>query len=172
MSHTGCSSNFGVSARAGGEEWLRWMPYLAQVIRWLSTAAGEIRQGPENARLYYLFGAANISIEQATQKANSRHRSAGARAIVTVAGDSPSDRRYLPSIITCGGDGKIQSRCLPTGVPLPGSGRLSSCRVTFPDGGAIEALRAAGNALRNPLSRKIWQDLKVCVVCLSSQEIF
>ena len=54
----------------GGNEWLPLdaLP-LARVIRWLSTAAGEVRQGTENARLYYLFGAANINIEQATQKA-------------------------------------------------------------------------------------------------------
>jgi glutathione S-transferase len=54
----------------GGEQWLPLdaLP-LAQVIRWLSTAAGEVRQGPENARLYYLFGAGtNINIERATQK--------------------------------------------------------------------------------------------------------
>lgn len=55
----------------GGEAWLPLdaLP-LAQVIRWLSTAAGEVRQGPENARLYYLFGATNINIERATQKAD------------------------------------------------------------------------------------------------------
>ena len=55
----------------GGEQWLPLdaLP-LGQVIRWLSTAAGEVRQGPENARLYYLFGAGtNINIERATQKA-------------------------------------------------------------------------------------------------------
>ena len=55
----------------GGEQWLPLdaLP-MAQVIRWLSTAAGEVRQGPENARLYYLFGAeTNINIERATQKA-------------------------------------------------------------------------------------------------------
>jgi glutathione S-transferase len=55
----------------GGDQWLPLdaLP-LAQVIRWLSTAAGEVRQGPEHARLYYLFGAGtNINIERATQKA-------------------------------------------------------------------------------------------------------
>lgn len=54
----------------GGEKWLPLdaLP-LAQIIRWLSTAAGEVRQGPENARLYYLFGSGtNINIERATQK--------------------------------------------------------------------------------------------------------
>ena len=54
----------------GGEQWLPLdaLP-MAQVIRWLSTAAGEVRQGPENARLYHLFGAGtNINIERATQK--------------------------------------------------------------------------------------------------------
>ncbi|HEY9908701.1 MAG TPA: glutathione S-transferase [Thermosynechococcaceae cyanobacterium] len=54
----------------GGEQWLplEAVP-LAQVIRWLSTAAGEVRQGPENARLYYLFGATNINLDRAHQKA-------------------------------------------------------------------------------------------------------
>ena len=54
----------------GGEQWLPLDALsLAQIIRWLSTAAGEVRQGPENARLYYLFGAGtNINIERATQK--------------------------------------------------------------------------------------------------------
>jgi len=55
----------------GGEKWLPVDALsLAQIVRWLSTAAGEVRQGPENARLYYLFGAGtNINIERATQKA-------------------------------------------------------------------------------------------------------
>ena len=54
----------------GGEAWLplEALP-LAQVIRWLSIAAGEVRQGPETARLYHMFGATNISIDRATQKA-------------------------------------------------------------------------------------------------------
>jgi glutathione S-transferase len=51
----------------------RWLPIeallLAQVVRWLSTTTGEVRQGPENARLYYLFGATSINIERAHQKA-------------------------------------------------------------------------------------------------------
>lgn len=53
----------------GGEQWLPLdtLP-LAQVIRWLSTAAGEVRQGPENARLYHLFNATSINIERAHQK--------------------------------------------------------------------------------------------------------
>jgi len=54
----------------GGEKWLPLDALsLAQIIRWLSTTAGEVRQGPENARLYYLFGAGTkINIERATQK--------------------------------------------------------------------------------------------------------
>lgn len=54
----------------GGDSWLplETLP-LAQVVRWLSTTAGEVRQGPENARLHYLFGATAINIERAHQKA-------------------------------------------------------------------------------------------------------
>ena len=54
----------------GGDSWLplEALP-LAQVVRWLSTTAGEVRQGPENARLHYLFGATAINIERAHQKA-------------------------------------------------------------------------------------------------------
>jgi glutathione S-transferase len=51
-----------------------WLPTdavsLSRVVRWLSTAAGEIRQGPENTRLYHLFGAKAINIERATEKAH------------------------------------------------------------------------------------------------------
>ncbi|MDJ0675065.1 MAG: glutathione S-transferase [Calothrix sp. MO_167.B42] len=54
----------------GGDAWLPLDTLsLAQVVRWLSTTAGEIRQGPENARLYHLFGATSINIERAYQKA-------------------------------------------------------------------------------------------------------
>lgn len=54
----------------GGEQWLplEALP-LAQVVRWLSTTAGEIRQGPESARLYHLFKLTNINIDRASQKA-------------------------------------------------------------------------------------------------------
>ncbi len=37
----------------------------------MSVTAGEVRQGPENARLYYLFGVKSINIDRATEKANS-----------------------------------------------------------------------------------------------------
>lgn len=55
----------------GGEQWLPTDAMgLAQVVRWLSTAAGEVRQGPENARLYHLFGVKAINIDRAHQKAD------------------------------------------------------------------------------------------------------
>lgn len=53
----------------GGEHWLPLEAEpLSRVVRWLSTTAGEVRQGPESARLYYLFKATSISLERATQK--------------------------------------------------------------------------------------------------------
>jgi glutathione S-transferase len=54
----------------GGEQWLPTAALpMAQVIRWLSITAGEVRQGPENARLYHLFGAGTqINIDRAIQK--------------------------------------------------------------------------------------------------------
>lgn len=58
-------------ARAYGDN--SWLPQealpLAQVVRWLSTTAGEIRQGPESARLYHLFGSKSINIERSQEKA-------------------------------------------------------------------------------------------------------
>jgi len=59
-----------LAGKYGGDRWLplEILP-LAQVVRWLSTAAGEVRQGLENARLYYLFGeGTKINIERASQK--------------------------------------------------------------------------------------------------------
>ncbi|MBW4685189.1 MAG: glutathione S-transferase [Komarekiella atlantica HA4396-MV6] len=54
----------------GGEQWLPLDAVsLSQIVRWLSTAAGEVRQGPESARLYYLFNATSINIDRANQKA-------------------------------------------------------------------------------------------------------
>lgn len=54
----------------GGKDWLPTDALaLTKVVRWLSTTAGEVRQGPENARLYHLFGAKAINIERAHQQA-------------------------------------------------------------------------------------------------------
>lgn len=58
-----------LARKYGGDQWLPLEPLaLSQVVRWLSTTAGEVRQGPENARLYHLFGAKAINIERAHQK--------------------------------------------------------------------------------------------------------
>jgi glutathione S-transferase len=55
----------------GEEQWLPTEPLpLAQVVRWLSITAGEIRQGPESARLYHVFKTTSINIERAQQKAD------------------------------------------------------------------------------------------------------
>lgn len=61
-----------LARKYGGEQWIPTdaLP-MAQVIRWLSTAAGEVRQGLENARLFYLFGAGTkINIDRATEKSH------------------------------------------------------------------------------------------------------
>jgi glutathione S-transferase len=52
----------------GGEQWLPLEAEpMSRVGRWLSTTAGEIRQGPESARLYHLFKVTSINLERATQ---------------------------------------------------------------------------------------------------------
>lgn len=60
-----------LARRYGGDAWLPVDAVsLSQIVRWLSTTAGEVRQGPESARLYYLFNVTSISIDRAQQKAD------------------------------------------------------------------------------------------------------
>jgi len=60
-----------LARRYGNEDWLPIdAESLSRVMRWLSTTTGEVRQGPENARLYYLFGVTSINIKRATEKAH------------------------------------------------------------------------------------------------------
>ena len=60
-----------LARRYSNEDWLpNKAESLSRVVRWLSTTAGEVRQGPENARLYYSFGVKSINIERATEKAH------------------------------------------------------------------------------------------------------
>ncbi|MEM8505049.1 MAG: glutathione S-transferase [Cyanobacteria bacterium P01_D01_bin.1] len=55
--------------RSSSLEWFPLEPIaITKVIRWLSIATGEVRQGPESARLYHLFKVSVINIERATQK--------------------------------------------------------------------------------------------------------
>ncbi|NET11355.1 MAG: glutathione S-transferase [Symploca sp. SIO2B6] len=55
----------------GGEKWLPTEAIaLSHIVRWLSTTAGEVRQGPENARLYHLFGVKSINIDRAIEKSH------------------------------------------------------------------------------------------------------
>lgn len=57
-------------ARQYGDE--SWLPLkaesLSRVVRWLSTTAGEIRQGPESARLHHLFKVTSIELKRVTQR--------------------------------------------------------------------------------------------------------
>ena len=58
-----------LARKYGDEGWLPSDPEsLSCVVRWLSTTAGEIRQGPESARLYHLFKVTSIDIERAMEK--------------------------------------------------------------------------------------------------------
>jgi glutathione S-transferase len=53
----------------GGESWLPLAAEpMSRVMRWLSTTAGEVRQGPESARLYHLFHNTSINLERSQQK--------------------------------------------------------------------------------------------------------
>jgi glutathione S-transferase len=53
----------------GGEQWLPLdAEPMSRVVRWLSTTAGEIRQGPEFARLYHLFKVTSIDPKRADQQ--------------------------------------------------------------------------------------------------------
>lgn len=59
-----------LAKRYGGEDWFPEEAIAAsKIVRWLSVATGEVRQGPENARLYHLFGVKSINIDRATEKA-------------------------------------------------------------------------------------------------------
>ncbi|MBW4537183.1 MAG: glutathione S-transferase family protein [Pleurocapsa minor HA4230-MV1] len=57
-------------ARKYGDQ--TWLPNdaesLSRIVRWLSIAAGEIRQGVATARLFYLFNSKGIDIEAVMEK--------------------------------------------------------------------------------------------------------
>ncbi|MGD1716201.1 glutathione S-transferase family protein [Dapis sp. BLCC M172] len=58
-----------LARRYGNEDWLPLEAEpMSRVMRWLSTATGEIRQGVEYARRYHKFNMEYINIEYATQK--------------------------------------------------------------------------------------------------------
>lgn len=60
-----------LAQKYGGETWLPTDAIsLSKIVRWLSTTAGEVRQGVENARLYHLFGAKTINFERAAEKSH------------------------------------------------------------------------------------------------------
>lgn len=76
-----------LARRYGSEDWLPLEPEaMSRVMRWLSTTAGEIRQGPEFARLYYKFNVQTVNIEVATQKSET---------ILTLLDNHLSDREWL-----------------------------------------------------------------------------
>ncbi len=76
-----------LARRYGGD---RWLPLdaesLSRVARWLSTTAGEVREGVEFARRYYLFNASYVNIDRATQRS---------KFILTQLDRHLSDRQWL-----------------------------------------------------------------------------
>ena len=59
-----------LARRYGGEDWLPTEAEpMSKVVQWLSTAANEIRQGPEVARLYHVFNA-GIDLDLAQKRAH------------------------------------------------------------------------------------------------------
>jgi glutathione S-transferase len=110
----------------GGEAWLPMtsgrsqtigpLP-MAQVIRWLSTAAGEVREGPGLARLYHLFGAGtNINIDRATQKSefilNQLEQHLGQRTWLEFEQPTIADVAVFP-YVALARDGKINLDAYP-----------------------------------------------------------
>ena len=58
-----------IARQYSGEQWLPTESLeLSQVVRWLSTTTGEIRQGVEQARQFHLLGKTSVNIEVAQQK--------------------------------------------------------------------------------------------------------
>lgn len=58
-----------LARKYGDQSWLPTEPEaLGRVVRWLSTTAGEIREGVEFARRFHLFGVKTINIDVAQQK--------------------------------------------------------------------------------------------------------
>jgi glutathione S-transferase len=135
-----------LARRYGGDQWLPSDPEsLSRVVRWLSTTAGEVRQGVEFARLYYLFNATSIDIERATQRSE---------FILNQLDQHLSDRQWLerdcPTIadiavfpyVALAEDGKIslkpytnvlnwieQVKSLPSFITMPGIEISKSAKV-------------------------------------------
>lgn len=58
-----------LARKYGDQSWLPTEPEaLGRIVRWLSTTAGEIREGVEFARRFHLFGVKTINIDVAQQK--------------------------------------------------------------------------------------------------------
>lgn len=75
-----------LARRYGDETWLPLEPEpLSRVMEWLSTAANDIRQGPEFARRYHQFNIA-IDVELATRRA---------AKIMSVMDNDLSDKNWL-----------------------------------------------------------------------------
>ena len=105
-------------ARQYGDE--QWLPSealaLSQVVRWLSTTTGEIRQGVEQARQFYLFGAKSVNIEVAHQKSafilNQINQHLADREWLELGHPTIADIAAFP-YIALAGDGKVSLEPYP-----------------------------------------------------------
>lgn len=105
-------------ARKYGDQ--QWLPMdaesLSQVVRWLSTTAGEIRQGVEHARLFHLLGAKSVNIEVAHQKSafilDQINRHLATREWLELGHPTIADIAAFP-YIALAGDGKVSLEPYP-----------------------------------------------------------
>lgn len=105
-------------ARKYGDQ--QWLPMdaesLSQVVRWLSTTAGEIRQGVEHARLFHLLGVKSVNIEVAHQKSafilDQINRHLATREWLELGHPTIADIAAFP-YIALAGDGKVSLEPYP-----------------------------------------------------------
>lgn len=106
-----------LARKYGSEQWLPTEALeLSQVMRWLSTTAGEIRQGVEHARQFHLLGVKSVNIEVAEKKStfilDQLNRHLADREWLELGHPTIADIAVFP-YIALAGDGKISLEPYP-----------------------------------------------------------